>query len=174
MRYNRGKIITAQIGAAKGRDAEAFEAEATRHCDLIMDDRFWHGLETVIGDIEPICYGTNINQKDSTRADQVLLTVAGIFLHFESHPEPEVASGMVKDIEKRWKDCDQPIFLLSLILNPFEKLSCFGPNAKMDHFRCGNLLIQVWLSHFHNVDFNPVMTRIVEVKLVLLDRTHFY
>ncbi|KAJ6621947.1 hypothetical protein B0H10DRAFT_1944981 [Mycena sp. CBHHK59/15] len=34
--------------------------------------------------------GTNINQKDSTRLDQVLLTIAGIFLRFDDHPEPEV------------------------------------------------------------------------------------
>jgi hypothetical protein len=85
----------------------------------------------VIGDIEPICFGTNINQKDSTRPDQVLLTLTGLYLHFHAHPEPDVAREMTKRLEKRWKDSDQPLFLLALILNPFEMLSCFGPKADL-------------------------------------------
>ncbi|KAJ7667281.1 hypothetical protein B0H17DRAFT_1210361 [Mycena rosella] len=79
-------------------------------------------------DLEPICLGTNINHKDSTRLDQVLLTIAGI-LRFADHPEPEVKKAMLVRLEKRWNDCDQPAFLAALILNPFEKLSCFGLNA---------------------------------------------
>jgi hypothetical protein len=50
--------------------------------------------------------GTNINQADLTRADQVLFTLAGIYLWFSDYPEPEVAAGMTVDIEKCWKDCD--------------------------------------------------------------------
>ncbi|KAF5343191.1 hypothetical protein D9758_016921 [Tetrapyrgos nigripes] len=80
---SRNAILTAQVGAAKSTEKDRLEAEANRACDLIADGRnrlysFWAGLETVIGDIEPICYGTNINQKDSTRPDQVLLTIAGL------------------------------------------------------------------------------------------------
>jgi hypothetical protein len=110
---------------------------------LIADASFWSALEDVVGDIEPICYGMNINQKDSTRADEVLLTLAGIFLHFDAHPVPEVANGMKKRIKKRWKDCDQPLFILAVILNPFEGFSHFGDRAGMNHFLCNRLLISV-------------------------------
>jgi hypothetical protein len=48
---------------------------------------------------------------------------------------------MTKQIEKHWKDCNQPLFLLAVILNPFEGLSSFGENAGMNHFKCNNLLI---------------------------------
>ncbi|KAJ6629091.1 hypothetical protein B0H10DRAFT_1939987 [Mycena sp. CBHHK59/15] len=82
------------IWAAKGAEAIAFAAEADRFCDMIMDATFWLSLELLVEDIEPICYGTNINQKDSTRADQVLLSLAGMFLCMVEHPEPEVAKGM--------------------------------------------------------------------------------
>jgi hypothetical protein len=119
--------------------------EATEFCELITDDqnRFWLGLESVVGDLEPICYGTNLNQQDSSRADQVLLTLISIFLHFSAHPEPEVAEGMKKRLEKRWKDSDQPLFLLCLILNPFEGISCFGPKADLSHFGFTKILIYV-------------------------------
>lgn len=140
---HRTGLIKAQVGAATSTDMLRLTKDAENHCDLIADHTFWEGLEHIVGDIEPICYGTNINQKDSTRADQVLLTLVGMYLHFSSHPIPEVANGMMKQLEKRWKDCDQPLFLLALILNPFEGLSCFGEQAEMDHFKCNMLLLRV-------------------------------
>ena len=84
----RNTIISAQVGVAKSTEKQRLEAEANQWCQVIADQRFWHGLETVIGDLEPICYGTNINQTDSTGPDQVLLMLAGLYLHFVDHPEP--------------------------------------------------------------------------------------
>ncbi|KAJ6527545.1 ribonuclease H-like domain-containing protein [Mycena sp. CBHHK59/15] len=138
---NRTAIIAAQVGAATSKEGEALKEDAERMCTLIEDTSFWNGLEAVLSDLEPICLGTNINQKDSTRLDQVLLTIAGIFLRFSDHPEPEIRTEMLLRLEKRWKDCDQPVLLLALILNPFEKLSCFGPKANLNHLKCHNLLI---------------------------------
>ncbi|KAJ6607786.1 ribonuclease H-like domain-containing protein, partial [Mycena sp. CBHHK59/15] len=141
---SRGAIIAAQVGAAKGADKAVFMEEAERFCTLIMDTTFWSSLESLIEDIEPICYGTNINQKDSTRADQVLLSLVGMFLRMADHPEPDVHEGMMARFEKRWKDCDQPLFLLVLILNPFEQLSCFGPKAGLNHFNTLDLLVSMY------------------------------
>jgi hypothetical protein len=140
---SRGAIIAAQVGAAKSTEAERLKEEAIHYCDLISNPAFWSGLTSVVEDIEPICYGTNINQKDNTRADQVLLTLAGLYLHYTEHPEPEISVGLVSRLEKRWKDCDQPLFLVALILNPFEGLSCFGPAAKFDHFKATSLVTDV-------------------------------
>jgi hypothetical protein len=113
-------IIDAQIGAAKGREKDELKGSANRSCDRISDQGFWSGLETVLEDIEPITFSTNINQKDSTRPDQVFLTITGIYLHFAAHPEHEVKKHMCSRLEKRWKDCDQPLFILNLVLNPYE------------------------------------------------------
>ncbi|KAJ7444450.1 hypothetical protein FB451DRAFT_1434298 [Mycena latifolia] len=62
-------------------------------------------------------------ETDSTRADQVLLTLARVYLHFVDHPETAVSSALVKRIEKRWADYDQPLYLVALIFNPFEATS---------------------------------------------------
>lgn len=140
---NRGAIIAAQVGAAKSMEKQRLQEEAMLYCDLIGDHTFWSGLTSVVEDLEPICYGTNINQADSTRADQVLLTLVGLYLHFVDHPEPAVSSALVKRIEKRWADCDQPLYLVALILNPWEGLSCFGPKAKFDHFKATSLVLNV-------------------------------
>ncbi|KAJ6603954.1 ribonuclease H-like domain-containing protein [Mycena sp. CBHHK59/15] len=133
---NRTAVIAAEVGAATSTEGARLKEDAEKMCALIQDASFWNGLETVLGDLEPICLGTNINQKDSTRLDQVLLTIAGIFLRFADHPEISVRKSMLARLEKRWKDCDQLVFLLALILNPFEKLSCFGPNANLNQLKC--------------------------------------
>ncbi len=76
-------IIEAQVGPEKShKERDRLTASANEHCDLIENLEFWKGLETIVKDIEPLCYGTNINQSDKTRADQVLLTFVGIYLHF--------------------------------------------------------------------------------------------
>lgn len=77
-------------------EKEQLTEDAVQFCDLINSHAFWTGIETVIGDIEPICYGMNINQSDSTWPDQVLLTLVGMFLHFKDHPEPDIMTAMVK------------------------------------------------------------------------------
>jgi hypothetical protein len=157
--YTRRKdIIDAQVGAAVSTEGERLRSDAEKYCALIKDEAFWSGLETVLGDLEPICLGTNINQRDSTRPDQVLLTIAGIFLHFSDHPEEEVKSAMLTRIEKRWKDCDQPVFLAALILNPFEKMACFGPNANLNQIKSLHMVILVRdLGSFVLFSYSPVL-----------------
>ncbi|KAJ6546601.1 hypothetical protein B0H10DRAFT_2384429 [Mycena sp. CBHHK59/15] len=60
---SRGAIIAAQVGAAKSTEAERLKEEAIYFCDLISDAEFWSGLTSVVEDIEPICYGTNITRR---------------------------------------------------------------------------------------------------------------
>ncbi|KAJ6539904.1 ribonuclease H-like domain-containing protein [Mycena sp. CBHHK59/15] len=122
---NRTAIIEAEVGAATSTEGERLREDAERMCARIEDTGFWHGLEMVLGDLEPICLGTNINQKDSTRLDQVLLTIAGIFLRFADHAEDEVRTAML--------------------------LSCFGPNANLNQLKCRNLLISV----YHRINDRP-------------------
>jgi tRNA U55 pseudouridine synthase TruB len=59
-------LVKAQVGAATYAKKLCLTDDANKHCDLIVDPTFWNGLEHIVGDLELICYGTNINQKDST------------------------------------------------------------------------------------------------------------
>ncbi|KAJ7229916.1 hypothetical protein GGX14DRAFT_553420 [Mycena pura] len=143
---NEAAIVKAQVGAAKSTQKVRLEGEARSMIARIVDreNRFWPGVETVIADLEPICFGTNINQQDNVRPDKVLLVFVGMFLHFADHPEEEVKKGMVKRLEKRWKDADQTMFLLALLLNPFDGLSAFGPDAGFNPFMLVDLLLTVY------------------------------
>jgi hypothetical protein len=77
----------------------------------------------------------NIAQSDHVRSDQSLLAFAGLFRHFLNHEkEPVIGKRMCKHLEKRWSELAQAVFILALVLNPFEKLSRFGSKANIDVF----------------------------------------
>ncbi|KAJ6625402.1 hypothetical protein B0H10DRAFT_2212060 [Mycena sp. CBHHK59/15] len=135
----KSAIIATEVGAVTSTEAQRLTDNATKFCALIKDTILRSGLESVLGDLEPICLGMNINQKDLTCLDQVLLNIAGIFLCFADHPELNVKEKMLVHLERHWKDYDQLVFLLTLILNPFEKLSCFRLNTNLNQFKCWNL-----------------------------------
>lgn len=140
----REEIISAQVGAEKNRQKkQKLEDDAVAHCDLIDDGAFWRRLKAVVDDLEPICLGINMNQTDALRPDQTLLTFAGIFLYFQKHSKPLVAEGMMKRLEKRWKALDQPMFVLALVLNPFEGISQFGEKATISPFTLNTVLLEV-------------------------------
>ncbi|KAF8886255.1 ribonuclease H-like domain-containing protein [Gymnopilus junonius] len=141
----RGDIIAAQVGAEKNRQKkQKLEDDAIIHCDCIDDGAFWRCLQSVVDDLEPTCFGLNMNQSDATHADQALLTFAGIFLYFQKHSKPTIAAGMLKRIEKRWKALDQLMFILALILNPFEGLTHFGDNAGASPLTLNSILIKMY------------------------------
>ena len=153
---NKRDIISAQVGAEKNRQKEQkLEDDAVAHCDLIDDGGFWRRLRAVVDDLEPICLGLNMNQTDAMRPDQALLTFAGIFLYFQKHSKRSVAAGMTKRIEKRWKALDQPMFVLALVLNPFEGISRFGDKAAISPFTLNTILLEVSL--YFTIDFYVVI-----------------
>ncbi|KAJ6564768.1 hypothetical protein B0H19DRAFT_942310 [Mycena capillaripes] len=141
----REDIIAAQVGAEKNKKKrKKMEDEANKFCDLFDNPSFWKDLQTVADDIEPICYITNINQGEKTRADQVLLGFAGVYLHFKRHADPGVAAGMMKRIEKRWAAMDQDFFIIAMVLNPYEQISRFGDQAGVSVFTLRSVLMELY------------------------------
>ncbi|KAJ6605628.1 hypothetical protein B0H10DRAFT_1820812 [Mycena sp. CBHHK59/15] len=141
----RDEIIVAQVGAEKNKKkVKKLADEAKKFCDLLDDPTFWKDLQTVAEDIEPICYITNINQGEKTRADQVLLGFAGVYLHFKRHSDPSVAAGMARRLEKRWAAMDQDLFIMCMVLNPYERLSRFGDQAGVSIFTLRTVLMQLY------------------------------
>ncbi|KAJ7754674.1 ribonuclease H-like domain-containing protein [Mycena maculata] len=149
---HRDAIVKAQVGAeANASRRLALEEDAIHHCELVESNAWWDKLrKTVIPDLEHICYLTNIAQSDHVRPDQFLLALPGLFLHFygfSARPKPsERALGqrMCKRIEKRFKELDQVVFVLALILNPFERLSRFGDKAQIDIFKISTELVTLF------------------------------
>ncbi|KAJ6615716.1 hypothetical protein B0H10DRAFT_2435314 [Mycena sp. CBHHK59/15] len=153
------EIVAAQVGAEKNAKAKAkMTAMANEQCDVIESNDFWTGLETLVDDIEPICYATNINQADRMRAEQVLLSFAGVFHHFQAHKNKVVSKGMCARIEKCWAALDQLFFTFCLILNPYEVLKRFGDKAGLNVF----VLSAELMTLYRHVQSRPSTSPIVE------------
>ncbi|EJD46725.1 hypothetical protein AURDEDRAFT_123867 [Auricularia subglabra TFB-10046 SS5] len=146
----KDKIVAAQVGAmTKRKQKAALEKSARTMIATIDDGALWARLATVVDDLEPITYLTNINQADDARPDTSFVSFGGIFLHFEKHPDPAICAGMIKRIEKRWEGMDQPLFFFALVLNPYEKLSRFGDKAGVDVFVLNAELLKLY-DRFHS------------------------
>ena len=119
-----------------------FHTCAVSHCDLIDEREIWHHRRTVIDKLEPICLGTNINQSDSMHLDQVLLKFAGIFLHFQKHSK---LGGWPRGFKStgKFKALDQPMFILALVLNPFEGILHFSDKVVVRLFTLNTILLEV-------------------------------
>ncbi|KAJ7321098.1 hypothetical protein DFH08DRAFT_970380 [Mycena albidolilacea] len=149
---NRDDIVKAQVGAeTNARKKMALEKDTIYQCNKVESNTWWDKLQKrVIPNLEHICYLTNISQSDHVRPDQFLLALAGLFLHFngfstrEKATERVLGQSMFIRIEKRFKELDQVVFVLVLILNPFEKLSRFGDKAKIDVFKLSTELIALF------------------------------
>ncbi|KAG6863576.1 hypothetical protein C0991_004943 [Blastosporella zonata] len=73
-----------------------------------------------------------------------LIDDGGFWRHLkDGHSKPEVALAMAKRVKKQWAALDQPIFVLALVLNPFEGMDCFGDRAEVTQFSLQTILIQV-------------------------------
>ncbi|KAJ7325950.1 ribonuclease H-like domain-containing protein [Mycena albidolilacea] len=132
---DREDIIKAQVGAeTRTRQKAALRRDAIEHCESVELPSWWDRLESVVVDMERICYLTNIAQSDHVRPDQFLLAFAGLYRHFLGHENTSLGKQMCKRLEKRWKEMDQAVFILALVLNPFEMLSRFGNKANIDIF----------------------------------------
>ncbi|KAF8888469.1 ribonuclease H-like domain-containing protein [Gymnopilus junonius] len=140
----RRAVISCRDDIISAQKKQKLEDEAMNQCDLIDDGGFWCRLKAVVDDLEPICLGINLNQMDALHPDQALLTFAGIFLYFQKHSNPSIAAGMTKRVKKCWKALDQPMFILALVLNPFEGVSCFGNKAAVSPFTLNTVLLQIY------------------------------
>lgn len=66
-------------------------------------------------------------QTDFTRLDTVLVTLINLYRQFlDPTLDNAVRIAVHASIEKRWANCDRPIFILALVLNPYICVSAFS------------------------------------------------
>ncbi|KAF9237372.1 hypothetical protein BU15DRAFT_63247 [Melanogaster broomeanus] len=76
--------------------------------------------------LEPLAIAANITQSDCARLDIVLATLINLYRQYHDPTLDEaVRTAALQSIEKRWANCDRPIFILALVLNPYIRASAF-------------------------------------------------
>ena len=66
----------------------------------------------------PHCGALNKLQSDTARFYEVLQAFGGILKTWEEYSDQDLAQRMIRRLEQRWKQWEQPLLLLAFLLNP--------------------------------------------------------
>lgn len=85
--------------------------------------------------LEPLAIAANATQGDAARLDIVLLTLVNLYRIYNDQVfDANIRRVVHASLEKRWRQADQPIFILAVILNPYLRTRCFAPNSSYRTF----------------------------------------
>ena len=70
--------------------------------------------------LEPLARAQNVMQATDTRMDHVLLILGQLYFNYK-HPNIEgvVHEKIHLSLEMRWQKCDQEVFIMAVVLNPY-------------------------------------------------------
>jgi hypothetical protein len=115
---------------------------------IINNQSFWNHLYELQDILLPLCASLNKLQKDMARLNEVVLTFGWIIKVFANHQNENFSNQMISRLERRWKQWEQPLLLLSLVLHPQYRLTLFNNNIRnlsYTHFgQWINYYFQVW------------------------------
>lgn len=93
--------------------------------DSINDSEFWTTLFSLQDLLYPLCGFLNKLQKDTARLYEVVHCFAYTVKIFSEYYDQDFSEKMISRMEKRWRDWEQPLLLLSIVLHPSYKLLKF-------------------------------------------------
>ncbi|CAH1769154.1 3156_t:CDS:2, partial [Entrophospora sp. SA101] len=99
-------------------------------CNILIDNNWWETIETLQSILLPYCGVLNKLQCDKACLFEVLHAL-GYFINFwNNFFDSELGVKMVECFEKRWKQWEQPLFLLSFMLHPKYHFAYFNSNVE--------------------------------------------
>jgi hypothetical protein len=113
--------------------------------DIINDNDFWLTLVELQNLLYPLCGFLNKLQKDTASLYEVIHCFAYVIKIFNEHTDSNFSEKMVERMEKRWKQWEQLLLILSMVLHPSYKVSRFRtstPNLSMVH-------LGKWLKYYY-------------------------
>ncbi|ETK72297.1 hypothetical protein L915_20582 [Phytophthora nicotianae] len=82
---------------------------------ILEDAAFWSELKKAEEVIRPLCFASFMLQSDNNTFADVVLCFRELYDKFVASP---ISDGLVGLLEKRWNDCELPLFLLAFVLHP--------------------------------------------------------
>ena len=89
-------------------------------------------------------------KKDAARLHEVLHIFAFTMKFFQELPNLKFSTKMIKRLEKRWTQWEQPLLLLSFVLHPHYGVETFHSTAK--HVTYTDF--RQWINYYYEVWFN--------------------
>ncbi|KDQ55684.1 hypothetical protein JAAARDRAFT_208479 [Jaapia argillacea MUCL 33604] len=131
-------------------DADS-RAKTQRMLPIIKDPLFWHYLARIKFHLQPLAVAANVTQGARCRLDQVLMTFGLLVMHFRKLPDADdqaIQIAVIKSLELRWSKCDQDVFIASVVLNPFYRISVFKTTHIFTLAGLSALITRLWIRFF--------------------------
>lgn len=113
--------------------------------EIITSHIFWQYLNHLIEILYPYCKILNKLQSDKARLYEVTHSLAYITQFWNNYSDSTLATRLVTRLEKRWKEWEQPLLLLSCLLHPDYRMKLFN-NTTINYATMGS-----WLIYYYNV-----------------------
>ncbi len=83
-----------------------------------MDELFWSQLLQLTTLMQPYCEALDRMQSDKARLFDIALSFGYFIKFWEQNANRFLAEGIITRFENRWKNWEQLLLLLSLVLHP--------------------------------------------------------
>ncbi|RHZ47354.1 hypothetical protein Glove_585g38 [Diversispora epigaea] len=104
--------------------------------EIISSSIFWQHLKLLIEILYPYCKILDILQSDKARLHEVIHSFGYIAQFWNENFNSDLASRLVARLEKRWKEWEQPILIISCLLHPNYHMKIFN-NANINYTTIG-------------------------------------
>jgi len=110
-----------------------------------MNDSFWSQISQLSTLMQPYCGALDKLQADKACLSDVALSFGYFIKFWEQNSDRSLAEGMISRLEKRWKNWEQPLLLLALVLHPKYRLTKFNPDLESIDFAT----MGTWLGYYY-------------------------
>ena len=91
---------------------------STNICQIIIDDSFWYQISQLSTLMQPYCRALDKLQADKVWLSDVALSFGYFIKFWKEYSDHSLAEYMTLHLEKHWKNWEQPLLLLALVLHP--------------------------------------------------------
>ncbi|RHZ57353.1 hypothetical protein Glove_390g69 [Diversispora epigaea] len=104
--------------------------------EIISSSIFWQHLKLLIEILYPYCKILDMLQSDKARLHEVIHSFGYIAQFWNENSNSDLTSRLVARLEKRWKEWEQPILIISCLLHPNYHMKIFN-NANINYTTIG-------------------------------------
>ncbi|KAF8164061.1 ribonuclease H-like domain-containing protein [Pholiota molesta] len=161
VRTNRERLLTGNAASRrKGLETIA----------IIQNGSFWTGLTRITKHLEPLARTSCVLQATHARLDQVPIVFGSLLLEYQKMKDDlDIGFGsetlldtIESSIERRWKSCDQDVYIAAIILNPELKTRPFAQIPLLAPVNIWKLVQRLW-KRFYKADApNSLFTELAD------------
>ncbi|PKK60735.1 hypothetical protein RhiirC2_818033 [Rhizophagus irregularis] len=125
--------------------------------ETIDSSIFWNQITLINEILEPYCKILNMLQCDKARLFQVVHSMNYLVQFWLNRSDDALATKLIDRLEKRWKDWEQPLLLLSYLLHPEYRMKQFSSKvSSINYSEFGK-----WLMYYYRAWSGKEPTRII-------------